>query len=42
LKAPELKRILMDSVTPLPALKGKIGSGGMVNAYQALQLALKR
>ena len=39
LKATELKRILMDSVTPLPALKGKIGSGGMVNAYQALQLA---
>jgi thermitase len=42
LKAPELKRILMDSVTRLPALKGKIRSGGMVNAYQALKLALKK
>jgi hypothetical protein len=31
----------MDSVTPLPSLRGKIKSGGMVNAYQAIQLALK-
>jgi len=32
LKALELKKILMDSVKPLPSLKGKIKSGGMVNA----------
>jgi thermitase len=41
LKVLELKKILMDSVTRLPSLKGKIKSGGMVNAYQAIQLALK-
>ncbi len=41
LKALELKKILMDSATPLPSLRGKIKSGGMVNAYQALRLALK-
>lgn len=41
LKALELKKILMDSVTPLPSMKGKIKSGGMVNAYQAIQLARK-
>lgn len=39
LKALELKKVLMDSVTHLPSLKGKIKSGGMVNAYQAIQLA---
>jgi subtilisin family serine protease len=38
LKVLELKKILMDSATPLPSLKGKIKSGGMVNAYQAIQL----
>jgi hypothetical protein len=32
---------IMDSVTHLPSLRGKIKSGGMVNAYQAIQLALK-
>lgn len=41
LKVLELKKILMDSATPLPSLKGKIKSGGMVNAYQAIQLAIK-
>jgi subtilisin family serine protease len=41
LKALELKKILMDSATHLPSLKGKIKSGGMVNAYQAIQLARK-
>jgi thermitase len=35
----ELKKILMDSASYLPSLKGKIKSGGMVNAYQAIQLA---
>lgn len=42
LKARELKAILMDSATPLPSLKGKVKSGGMVNAYRALKLALDR
>lgn len=40
LKARELKEILMKSVTELPALKGKVKSGGMVNAYKALKMAL--
>jgi hypothetical protein len=40
LKAPEVKKILMDSVTTLPSVKGKVKSGGMVNAYNALQFAL--
>jgi len=39
LKAPELKSILMKSATPLASLRGKIASGGMVNAYAALRLA---
>jgi thermitase len=40
LNAPELKKILMDSAVPLPSLKGKIRSEGMVNAYRAIKLAL--
>jgi len=36
LSAPALKRILMDTATPLPALDGKVACGGMVNAYKAL------
>lgn len=42
LKAEELKEILMTSVTKLSSLKGKVKSEGMVNAYQALKLALER
>jgi len=34
--AAELKSILMRSATPLASLKGKVLSGGMVNAYAAL------
>jgi len=41
LKGLELKKILMDSATPLSLLKEKVKSGGMVNAYQAIQLARK-
>ncbi len=41
LKALELKKILMDSAIRLPSLKGKIKSNGMINAYQAIQLARK-
>jgi subtilisin family serine protease len=40
LKAHELKRILTESTTKLPGLKGKIESGGVVNAYKALRLAM--
>jgi thermitase len=39
LTAVQLKRLLMQSVTKLPALKGKIASEGMVNAYQAVLAA---
>jgi subtilisin family serine protease len=42
LSALELKKILMETATPLPALSGKIGCGGMVNAYRALQAAKGR
>ena len=42
LKARELKQILMESSTKLPSLKGKIASGGMVNAYSALKMAMSR
>ena len=38
----ELKKILLDTATPLPALKGKTVCGGMVNAYQALLAAKAR
>jgi subtilisin family serine protease len=41
LKAKELKEILIKSVTELPALKGKVKSGGMVNAYKAVKMALE-
>ena len=41
LKAHDLKRILMESSTKLPSLEGKIASGGLVNAYQALQTAMR-
>jgi hypothetical protein len=39
LTALQLKSFLMQSVTKLPALKGKIASEGMVNAYQAVVAA---
>jgi subtilisin family serine protease len=39
LSATALKKILMDTARHLPALKGKVGCGGMVNAYQALLAA---
>jgi subtilisin family serine protease len=39
LSAPALKKILMDTVTRLPGLEGKIASGGMINAYAALVAA---
>ena len=39
LSAVQLKDILMRSATRLPALRGKLGSGGVVNAYRALRLA---
>ena len=40
LGARELKRILMESARRLPALKDKVASGGMVDAYAAVTLAL--
>lgn len=42
LKARELKQILMESSTKLPTLRGKIASGGLVNAYRSLRLAMSR
>ncbi len=42
LGARELKDILVRSAMPLPGLRGRVGSGGVVNAYRALCLALER
>lgn len=42
LDAKALIKILMDSASPLPALDGKVASGGMVNAYRALLAAKAR
>ena len=39
LTAAQLKALLMESVTKLPALQGKVASGGMVNAYRAVLAA---
>ena len=39
LSAAQLKNLLLQSVTKLPALKGKVSSKGMVNAYQAVLAA---
>lgn len=39
LRAPELRRMIMETATPLPALKGKVASGGTVNAYRAVLAA---
>jgi len=41
LKVSELKKILLDTATPIYSLKGKIKSGGAVNAYKAVLRALK-
>ncbi len=42
LSALELKKLLLDTATPLPGLRGKTVCGGMVNAYQALLAAKSR
>jgi hypothetical protein len=39
LSAAQLKNLLLQSVTKLPALKGKVSSKGMVNTYQAVLAA---
>jgi subtilisin family serine protease len=39
LSAASLKKILMDTVKRLPGFEGKVGSGGMVDAYAALRTA---
>ncbi len=42
LKAVELKKVIMDSVTKVPAFEGKIVSGGRVSLKSALDLAAKK
>jgi hypothetical protein len=42
LDAAGLKAILLQSATPVPALRGKVSSGGVANAYRAVRLALER
>lgn len=42
LSAAQLKRLLMESAVPLPGLAGRVASGGVVNAYHAVRLALQR
>lgn len=39
LRAPELRRLIMETATRLPALAGKVASGGAVNAYRAVLAA---
>jgi subtilisin family serine protease len=39
LDAVALKTLLMDTASPLPGLADKVGSGGIVNAFRALQSA---
>ncbi len=41
LSAVALKKLLMETATPVAGLAGKVGSGGMVNAYKALSAARK-
>jgi len=41
LKAVELRQVLMDSSRKLASLKGKIASGGLVDAYGAVTLAMR-
>jgi subtilisin family serine protease len=42
LTATELKKVILDSATPVEALKGKVRCGGVVNAYRAVKLARSR
>ena len=39
LRAPDLKRLILETATRLPALSGKVTSGGAVNAYRAVVAA---
>jgi subtilisin family serine protease len=39
LRASDLRRMIMESATRLPALSGKVASGGTVNAYRAVLAA---
>ncbi len=39
LRASDLKRMIMETATKLPALSGKLASGGTVNAYRAVLAA---
>ena len=39
LRAPDLKRMIMETATRLPALSGKVTSGGTVNAFRAVLAA---
>lgn len=41
LKAEDLKKIILSSVDKFSSLKGKVASGGRINAFRALQAALK-
>ena len=41
LKPSELKKLIMSSVDKLPQLKDKVASGGRINAYKALTLAVE-
>jgi subtilisin family serine protease len=36
----ELKKRLLSAVDPLPVLKGKVATGGRINAAKALQLQI--
>jgi len=42
LSAADLKQILLQSATPLTALRDRVACGGTVNAARAVQLALRR
>lgn len=39
LTAAQLKKMLMETVTPVPSLQGKVLSGGVVNAFRAVSAA---
>jgi subtilisin family serine protease len=42
LTAAELRRIMMETATPLPSLQGKVANGGAVNAARAVAAAKER
>lgn len=42
LTAKQLKDIILKSVEPLPSLKGKVASGGILRADKAVQAALQQ